>query len=220
MEYSCTIEKLRIILSKPVEEFNQLIQDGNEELVINILCALKNENIDKVIVFIKNNERIGEGNILNNLLQLEPFSLPIIDEFIKSGFLDEDEFIERVDKVRKVTSHILETLKAEKLKIRKGINEEKNATNSSADLLQQVINEVEKHSDKLKNLKEKQKNDRELETLKSQILEIEKELEVENIEEMNEKLKYYQNRKKEIDKIKIEITNSKALFVSLPKDGA
>ena len=220
MENLCNLEKFRIFLNKEPEEFNELIKNGNEEFILNLFCALEEENIDKIVTFIKNDEKNANGYILNNLLQLEPVSLPIIDRFIKSGFLDEYEFIERVEKVREITSHILDTLKDEKLKIRRGIKEEKNITNSSADLLQQVLNEVEKHSKKLETLKEKQKNYKELEKLKSQILEIEKELKIKNIEEMKDKLKYYQNKKKDIDKIKDEISKSKELFTVLPEDGA
>jgi hypothetical protein len=220
VENSCNLEKFRILLNKPVEEFSLLLQHGNEELIINIFCALKDENIDKVVAFIKSDEQIGNGYILDNLLQLEPLSLPIVDRFIKSGFLDEYDFIKRVDAIRNITSHILETLRKEKLKIRRNANEESSKPNNSMDLLQQVIDEIEKHSERLKNLKDTKEKNIELKELKAKILEIEDELNVKNIEEMDDKLKNYQKKKKDIDKIKEEINKSKELFTRLPKDGA
>ena len=220
MENLCNLEKFRIFLNKESEEFNEVIKNGNEEFILNLFCALEEENIDKIVTFIKNDEQNARGYILNNLLQLEPVSLPIIDRFIKSGFLDEYSFIKRVDMVRKISSHILETLRKEKLKIRKGSNDEGQDIYNSSILLQQVMNEIEKHSEKLEELKEKQEKDKELESIKNQILEIEKELNITNIEDMDEKLKYYINKKKVIDQIQEEINESKKTFTSLPKDGA
>jgi len=220
VENLCNLEKFRIFLKKEPKEFNRLIKNGNQELIINLFCALEEKNIDKIVTFIKDDELHGSAYILDNLLQLEPVSLPIIDRFINSIFLDEGSFIERVDKVRKISSNILETLTVEKKKIRKDAKDKNSNVNNSSDLLQQVMDEIKKHSKKLEELKEKQKKDKELESIKIQILEIEKELDIKNIEEMDEKLKYYKNKKKSIDKIQEEINESKELFTSLPKDGA
>ena len=62
--------------------------------------------------------------------------------------------------------------------------------------------------------------DNELSMIKSQIDEIEKELDIKTRKEMDSKLKYYQERKQEIDTIQKEINESKELYKILPKDGA
>jgi len=212
-----TLTKFIDYLSKSKEEFKRSIYD--EEFLKSLIIGLKVNNIKKVIKHIELDERMGDGNILNNLLKLDPISLPILDEFIKSNYLEKESFCVRVDKVRQITSSILNSLKSQKLKIRKGCAAVKNIQDSE-DQLNDVIKELEKHEEKLMILEEEREKKKGLDEVKNKIATLEKELDVKNIDELHEKVKYYESKKSEIDKIKKEIVHSKTMFKDLPQDEA
>jgi len=216
----CNLEKFRIFLEKDPEEFHKLIIENNEDLILNLICALKNSNISKIIAIIKEAEKNGNSNILDNLLQLEPFSNPIIEEFIKSGFLNELEFVERVDKVRKITSNLLNSLVEEKKFIRKNASTQISSINSSQKELELVLKEIQKYENELKILKDKKENDKKLKNLQKEINLIKKELQARNIKSLELELEKLKKQKAEIDSLKEEIEKSKNLFKNLPKDGA
>ena len=219
MERECNLEKFKIILRKPVKEFQDLIEVDSEELILHLVCGLKDEHSEKIVSFIQEDEIDGFGNVLNNLLLLEPFSSKIINEFIESGFLEENDFIKRADNIRNITTTIIENLQKQKVKIRKD-GKDFRYMGSVEDKLADVINELEVHKNILDMLQAKKDKDNELSMIKSQIDEIEKELDIKTRKEMDSKLKYYQERKQEIDRIQKEINESKELYKILPKDGA
>ena len=219
MERECNLEKFKIILRKPVKEFQDLIEVDSEELILHLVCGLKDEHSEKIVSFIQEDEIDGFGNVLNNLLLLEPFSSKIINEFIESGFLEENDFIKRADNIRNITTTIIENLQKQKVKIRKD-GKDFRYMGSVEDKLADVINELEVHKNILDMLQAKKDKDNELSMIKSQIDEIEKELNIKTRKEMDSKLKYYQERKQEIDRIQKEINESKELYKILPKDGA
>lgn len=219
MERECNLEKFKIILRKPVKEFQDLIEVDSEELILHLVCGLKDEHSEKIVSFIQEDEIDGFGNVLNNLLLLEPFSSKIINEFIESGFLEENDFIKRADNIRNITTTIIENLQKQKVKIRKD-GKDFRYMGSVEDKLADVINELEVHKNILDMLQAKKDKDNELSMIKSQIDEIEKELDIKTRKEMDSKLKYYQERKQEIDTIQKEINESKELYKILPKDGA
>jgi len=219
MERECNLEKFKIILRKPVKEFQDLIEVDSEELILHLVCGLKDEHSEKIVSFIQEDEIDGFGNVLNNLLLLEPFSSKIINEFIESGFLEENDFIKRADNIRNITTTIIENLQKQKVKIRKD-GKDFRYMGSVEDKLADVINELEVHKNILDMLQAKKDKDNELSMIKSQIDEIEKELNIKTRKEMDSKLKYYQERKQEIDTIQKEINESKELYKILPKDGA
>jgi len=219
MERECNLEKFKIILRKPVKEFQDLIEVDSEELILHLVCGLKDEHSEKIVSFIQEDEIDGFGNVLNNLLLLEPFSSKIINEFIESDFLDENDFIKRADNIRNITTTIIENLQKQKVKIRKD-GKDFRYMGSVEDKLADVINELEVHKNILDMLQAKKDKDNELSMIKSQIDEIEKELDIKTRKEMDSKLKYYQERKQEIDTIQKEINESKELYKILPKDGA
>jgi len=219
MERECNLEKFKIILRKPVKEFQDLIEVDSEELILHLVCGLKDEHSEKIVSFIQEDEIDGFGNVLNNLLLLEPFSSKIINEFIESGFLEENDFIKRADNIRNITTTIIENLQKQKVKIRKD-GKDFRYMGSVEDKLADVINELEVHKNILDMLQAKKDKDNELSMIKSQIDEIEKELDIKTRKEIDSKLKYYQERKQEIDRIQKEINESKELYKILPKDGA
>lgn len=219
MERECNLEKFKIILRKPVKEFQDLIEVDSEELILHLVCGLKDEHSEKIVSFIQEDEIDGFGNVLNNLLLLEPFSSKIINEFIESGFLEENDFIKRADNIRNITTTIIENLQKQKVKIRKD-GKDFRYMGSVEDKLADVINELKKHKNILDMLQAKKDKDNELSMIKSQIDEIEKELDIKTRKEIDSKLKYYQERKQEIDRIQKEINESKELYKILPKDGA
>ena len=219
MERECNLEKFKIILRKPVKEFQDLIEVDSEELILHLVCGLKDEHSEKIVSFIQEDEIDGFGNVLNNLLLLEPFSSKIINEFIESDFLDENDFIKRADNIRNITTTIIENLQKQKVKIRKD-GKDFRYMGSVEDKLADVINELKKHKNILDMLQAEKDKDNELSMIKSQIDEIEKELDIKTRKEMDSKLKYYQERKQEIDTIQKEINESKELYKILPKDGA
>ena len=219
MDRECNLEKFKIILRKPVKEFQDLVEEDSEELILHLVCGLKDEHSEKIVSFIQEDEIDGFGNVLNNLLLLEPFSSKIINEFIESGFLDENDFIKRADNIRNITTTIIENLQKQKVKIRKD-GKDFRYMGSVEDKLADVINELEVHKNILDMLQAKKDKDNELSMIKSQIDEIEKELNIKTRKEMDSKLKYYQERKQEIDTIQKEINESKELYKILPKDGA
>lgn len=219
MDRECNLEKFKIILRKPVKEFQDLIEVDSEELILHLVCGLKDEHSEKIVSFIQEDEIDGFGNVLNNLLLLEPFSSKIINEFIESGFLEENDFIKRADNIRNITTTIIENLQKQKVKIRKD-GKDFRYMGSVEDKLADVINELEVHKNILDMLQAKKDKDNELSMIKSQIDEIEKELNIKTRKEMDSKLKYYQERKQEIDTIQKEINESKELYKILPKDGA
>ena len=219
MERECNLEKFKIILRKPVNEFQELIEVDSEELILHLVCGLKDEHSEKIVSFIQEDEIDGFGNVLNNLLLLEPFSSKIINEFIESGFLEKNDFIKRADNIRNITTTIIENLQKQKVKIRKD-GKDFRYMGSVEDKLADVINELEVHKNILDMLQAKKDKDNELSMIKSQIDEIEKELDIKTRKEMDSKLKYYQERKQEIDTIQKEINESKELYKILPKDGA
>ncbi len=215
MSDSYDIERLKIILNKPMQEFQKTVQDNSEDLFAGMVYFQKDENIDRVIRAIKDNELKDEQkNILHNLLQLEPFSSKIIDEFINSDFLNSSDFIVRVDKVREVSSHILNSLQKQKLKIRK----EKNDSSKVEADLKDVLKELNKYQDILDKTKRKQNEEKKITTIKREIAKIEKELKFDNVDELEKILNDYRDKKKEILEISKEIVNSKDLIKNLPKD--
>ena len=144
MERECNLEKFKIILRKPVKEFQDLIEVDSEELILHLVCGLKDEHSEKIVSFIEEDEIDGFGNVLNNLLLLEPFSSKIINEFIESDFLDENDFIKRADNIRNITTTIIENLQKQKVKIRKD-GKDFRYIGSVEDKLADVINELKKH---------------------------------------------------------------------------
>ena len=216
----CSLNKFEIIFTKSPKEFYEVIKSNDSELIANIFCALKDENITKVVEIIKKDEFRGSGNILENILQLEPLTLKIIDAFIDSGFLESNEFIKRVDKIRQINSNILQHLKDQKKKIRQDYKIGIDNIDSIEQELNNVENEVKKYKDVLDNLKKKKEKEKELVKIKAQIEKIQEELKVDNIKELENKLDQYKTMQKEIKNIQKEIEKSKEIFKSLPKDEA
>ena len=212
-EYS--LDEFKIILNQPLDNFKSYIQEYSSELFNNLVFFQKKENLTKFVRIIKDNElEDQEKNILNNLLQLEPFTLPVIELFINSNFLKESDFIYRIDKVREITSNMFQTLQTQKLQIRK----DENVNTKIEKKLEEVIRELAKHEDKLNSLKKKQEKEKRIIQVKAEIQQIETELKISNLAELKDKLKQYKSKKYEIDKISIEIEQSKKLFQNLPKD--
>ncbi len=217
------LNRFEIILTKGKDEFQSIVSGSNEELITNLLYFLKEDNIKSVVEIIKRNEKSdknSKGNVLNNLLQLEPISLPIIDKFF-STFASNDtekneEFYDRVEKTLKISSELLNKLEAQRIKFEQELSNSRET--SIEKVLKDVIKEVNKHSKTLKQLKEKDLKDNELTNLKRKIAKIEDEMSIKNIDELKNKLKDYQLKKEGIDKIKSEIEESKNLFKDLPKD--
>ena len=225
MAIEANLERFVSVLNGNVETFKSKIQSEiNEELIVDLMYFLKKDNIELLVGKIKENEGSNQpedkkGNILNNLLQLEPISLPIIDCFIKSEYLDKEDFCERVDKTRKITSSILESLKGQKLKIRKFAEKESARSNAQKEL-QDVMREIEVQNAILEDLKKKKEKEKKLDKIKKEILKIEKELDIDNLKKLEEKLSNYKARKKDIDKIRGEISKSLEVLKNLPKDEA
>ena len=213
----CNLDKFEIIFTKTPEEFYEMIQNNDSELIINIFCALKDENITKIIELIKEDELKGNGNILENILQLEPLTLKIIDAFIESDFLESAKFITRVDKIRQINSNILQHLKEQKKKIRRDY---KAGINTFEEELKNVEKELEKHKNILNNLQKAKEKEKELVKIKAQIKKIKEELKVDNIKKLENKLEQYKIMYEEIKNIQKEIEKSKEIFKNLPKDEA
>jgi len=206
--------KFRILLEKSPQEFKELLNTNPKEIYINLFEAIKKETIPEIIEFIKDDELHNNGYILDNLLLLEPLSLPIINSFIESGFLDEIDFIKRLEISRTLGLNILSNLQKLKMKIRN----DKSISGISSDNLNNLLKEVDKHKNELESLKKQKEAKIELKNLQEEIQNIKKELAVSNQKELEEQLKFYKLKKEEIDKIKKEIELSKQIFKTLPKD--
>jgi hypothetical protein len=223
MSKEANLNRFKSILSKSPAEFKQdIINGNNEDLIINLLYFCKEDNIDRIIELIKDDEKneVTNGNILNNLLQLEPLSLPIIDKFIQSDYLDKNNFCFRVDKVRQISSAILNSLNQQKIKIRNGCGKSVKNIMDSEEQLNEVLNELEKHKKELEFLEQKRLQNNNLKIIKEKIAKLRSELNVENIQELEERLEMYRAKKAEIDKIKQGIKSSENIFQKLPRDEA
>jgi hypothetical protein len=207
-----------MFLQQDTDNFQKYLYSNNKEFLESCFCGLDNSNLNRVVDFLKEQIQKDRYEVLDNLLLLEPLSLPIINKFIESKFLDREKFVKQIDIIRRISFRIVDNLIKHKLKIR---NTQKEALpKSTEDELKLVIKEIDKH----KNILEEQKillsKKGELGKIKDEINEIEKELKINNLQELEKKLNSYKKIKDDIDTIKKEIEESKIMFKFLPQDKA
>ncbi len=170
---------VNILNIEPREFLERLKKNKNKQnifLINSLLNYMQEDNIKDFINEIKENEKQDKDvHVLQNLLALQPFSLPIINKFIESEFIEEYDFCVRVDKTMQITSTILEKLQEQKRIIRKGASLQANIKDSE-DQLQEVKNELEKHENYLLRKKEKIDSLTKIRIAKEKSKEVEKEL--------------------------------------------
>jgi hypothetical protein len=145
------IEQIDEILNTNSEIFLLRLRTQNGTDLLQSLPHFMNpKEQSKIIDIIKKNERDnGKNNTLDNLLLLQPFSLPIIDAFINSSYLEKKVILYRVDRILQISQNILKTLQVQKRKIRK--NEKGTISIESSEAqLNDIIKEFKKHKEILK----------------------------------------------------------------------
>ncbi|GEM_PF-2971347 len=214
------IEKLKIMLSMNPKEFQNIILQENQELFEYLSFFRKEDEIKNVISIIQDDEinEESEKNILINLLSIEPFSSPIVEKFIETKFLNEKDFIKKVDLVRLTTYHLVDSLEELKRKIRNDkTTHDKDETSKK---LEAIIKEIKKHEKKLEESENLKNSNHQLKELKNKINKIEKELNTKSLQELEKKMNDYIKLKEEMQNIMQEIEMSKKIFTTLPKDEA
>lgn len=215
-----SIDRFKIILNKSTDEFQKLIISEGIELYESLVYFMQVDKIDKIIEIIKNNElKDQDKNVLKNLLALEPFSSPIIEKFLESKFLENSEFIDKIDYVKTISYGVIASLEKHKKDIRR-ITDKDVKIGKTQEKLNAVLQEIEKNSKDLKNLQDQKDGNKRLAEIKNEIENIQKELQVNSTEELEKKLKEYMEYRNKIYKIQEEIEKSSELFKTLPKDEA
>jgi len=216
----CELDAIFRFLTLDTDSFQKKVTSYNKDLFEALFCAIDESNVDEVVTFIKEQVKENRDEVLNNLLLVEPLSLPIIEKFIASRFFDDEEFIRKIDIIRTITSTIVKNLQKRKLEIRKNNNDKKVSLKSVENELEAVLKEIDKHSEILEKKRELLSKTGELGKIKEEIKKIERELQVNNRQELERELDNYKKIKQEIDRIKEEIENSKIVFTTLPEDKA
>jgi len=205
------------ILKQEYSKF--IISSKNQKFVYDLLEALKEENIDSLVDAIKKDELDKDGgNIFNNLLTLQPFSFPIIENFIENNyFAGDNDFYVRVDKTMQISSHILEKLQNQKRRIRTDSTDD-NLRSSEKQLLE-VITELNKQKEILTIIANKKRQNDLLQKVKDEINTIESSFDETDMLDLKSEIyrkldKNFRNLKNDYDnineeKIQLEIDGEK-----------
>ena len=222
MKIEPNIEKFIALLNVESLIFQDYLQNSEssefEELTINLLYFIKKNNIKTVLDYLFRLYKEGNEKVYENLLHLEPLASPIVVAFMKDNGDRSEELIKQIDKIWKTSSGLYLLLK-EKLDFLKRESARLD-TNTLEKRLKKLNKLIEEHKRDLALLREEYHKNNQLQQLKDDIAELEKEMEVNNIKELEDKLSTYKQIKNEIDEMINGIKKSKTIFKKLPEDDA
>ena len=103
------IEDFVRVFRKSSKEFEGY--DAKEKMEILFAIMQDDKLLQSALQEIKSDELDENGrNIFINLLSLMPFSLKIVEEFLQSGFLEDEDIYKKLDIVFRTNSEILNIL--------------------------------------------------------------------------------------------------------------
>lgn len=189
------------IFDRDIESFKNY---ENKKEIVEVLFEA-NKNLDEVIKIIREDIEDDEGNIFNNLLSLYPFSIEIVSEFLRRGFVDKKFLLNRLDilfdSVAKFNTLLVD--------LKRVVRDDGFSFSKVEERLKELDEELKKYEEKVKQkdiLKEKLNK---LNALKT---------ETQDVEEIEKNLKKLQNADAMMKKLNRKINESKKIFKTLCKD--